>query len=146
MVDTVEIRGNFDRQSGLSEVAGTLTFTLDKRDFDGTTIVEAEAQTVQLDENGEFTGLMVWPNDRGRMGSRYKVDFTPGGGKPVTISAKLFVPETGGPHELGDLLVASELAALAKLAAITSITQAQFDARQAAGTLASNTLYLVEVA
>lgn len=146
MVATVEIRGNFDRQSGATEVSGKLTFRLDKRDFDGTTIVEVETQTVDLAADGTFSGVMVWPNERGRVGSRYRVDFTPTGGKPETIAAALFVPETGGPHDLGDLLVMSELARLAKLAAITPITQAQFDSRQAAGTLASNTLYLVEVA
>ena len=144
MVQTVQINGNFDKQDGTSAVAGKLIFTLNKRDFDGTTIIEPTAQYVTLDDEGAFFGVTLWPNDRGRTNSRYIVEYqaAESSGKEI-IAEQLFVPEIEGPHELSDLIVSSHLATTLNLDRVVRISADTYDQRLHAGTL-SDGLYLVE--
>ena len=143
MVATVEISGNFDRQDGRNTVTGTLYFTLSKRDFDGTTVIEPVQQDVELDGEGRFA-VQLWPNDRGRTGSTYLVEYLPAGGrKREVLDPALFVPEASASHDLSDLLLASSLAQNSKIARIVPITAEEFAAKQSAGTL-TDALYLVE--
>lgn len=144
MAAIVEISGNFDRQDGISIVSGTLYFTLTKRDFDGRTLIEPIQQAVELNAEGEFAGVRLWPNDRGRTNSRYRLEYLPAGAsKREVLEPELFVPETGGPHDLADLMLTSELARNSRIDRIVPISAAEFDARQSAGVLA-DALYLVE--
>lgn len=144
MVTTVEIIGNFDRQDGSSAVTGTLYFTLSQRDFDGPTLIEPVQQAVPLDGEGSFAGVRLWPNDRGRMNSTYRVEYLPGGASNREVIDKaLFVPESGGPHDLSDLLTASAVARKSGLDRIVPISAEDFATRMDAGTLA-DALYLVE--
>lgn len=144
MAETVQLAGDFDWQDGDSSVTGTLFFTLTKRDFDGPVIIEPREQQVTLDSEGEFTGLDLWPNDRGRAGSRYKVEFMPGdSNRKVSIHNGIIVPEHGGPHQLGSLLELADSLAASRIAGFSTMTQSQFDERQAAGTLTDG-LYLID--
>lgn len=143
MATTVELQGNFDRQDGTDRVAGTLYLTLNRRDFDGDTMIEPGVQQIDLDTAGRFAGVRVWPNDRGRTKSRYRLEYLPAGGsRRELIEAELFVPETGGPHNLSDLLLASAVARDSRIDRIIPITATDFAARQSAGTL-SDALYLI---
>lgn len=145
MAETVQLAGDFDWQDGESSVTGKLSFTLTKRDFDGPVIIEPRPQEITLDAEGEFSGLQVWPNDRGRSGSRYKVDFTPAGTtRPVAIHSGIIVPELGGPHQLGDLLELADTLAATKIQVLVTMTEAAFEAARIAGSLADG-LYLVKV-
>ena len=143
MATTVEIQGNFDRQDGNSSVSGVLKFTLTKRDYDGLALIEPSTQTVSLDANGEFDGLLLWPNSRGVEGSGYRVEYTPEGGKTEELSKSLFVPETGGPHHLTWLLKAEQVAAAARIGKVIPTTLADYNARAANGSLV-DALYLIE--
>ncbi|MDO5631778.1 MAG: hypothetical protein Q4G22_08065 [Paracoccus sp. (in: a-proteobacteria)] len=144
MLTTVELKGNFDRQDGVSSVSGTLIFTLSQRDFDGSTVIEPAAQTVPLDGEGEFTGVRLWPNERGRMGSTYRVEYQKAGAaKPDLIEPALFVPDSAAPLDLADLLLMNTVARETRLSRIIPISADVFAQRQQAGTLVE-ALYLVE--
>ncbi|MDO5704442.1 MAG: hypothetical protein Q4G49_05120 [Paracoccus sp. (in: a-proteobacteria)] len=144
MLTTVEIKGNFDRQDGVSSVSGTLFFTLSQRDFDGSTVIEPAVQAVPLDGEGEFSGVRLWPNERGRMGSTYRVEYQKeGAAKPDLIEAALFVPDADAPLDLADLLMANTIARESRLSRIIPISAEVFVQRQEAGTLV-DALYLVE--
>lgn len=144
MVQTVEINGNFDKQNGASAVSGKLYFTLNKRDFDGPTIIEPIAQAVELDDAGAFSGLALWPNDRGRTNSAYLVEYMAMGSSRKEVIAKtLFVPESTVPHQLSDLILASDLASSIRVDRVIPISAADYEQRLTAGTL-QDALYLVE--
>lgn len=144
MAITAEIRGNFDRQDGADGVSGTLIFTLSGRDFDGSILIEPAQQTVELDAEGAFQGLRLWPNDRGRMNTTYRVEYLTGGSaKREVIEAQLFVPETGGPHDLADLILANDVARQSQIERIIPITAEEFAERQSGGSL-KDALYLIE--
>lgn len=144
MVQTVEISGNFDKQSGAGAVAGKLFFTLSRRDYDGPTIIEPVEQVIELDDAGAFANLRLWANDRGRSNSRYSVEFQASGtARKEIIVDNLFVPEAGAPHQLSDLILAASLAGPGSVDRLVPISAVDYDAKLGAGTLQDG-LYLVE--
>lgn len=144
MLTTVEIKGNFDRQDGESTVTGTLYFTLSHRDFDGTTVIEPTQQAVPLDQEGEFAGIRLWPNERGRANSSYRVEYlAAGASRREVIEKAMFVPEAAEPLDLADLLLASTVARAGGIDRIISLTAEAFAERQSAGSLV-DALYLIE--
>lgn len=145
MALTVEVRGDFDWQDGESSVLGTLYFTLTKRDYDGSTVIEPREQSVALNAAGEFTGVQLWPTDRGRSGARYKVEFQAANrARREVLHAGIVVPELGGPHQLASLMELTDAIVAARIPTLITMTQAQYDAALTDGTLTDG-LYLVLV-